>query len=264
MGEVVLFLSKLLPLALYPLGMTSILLVIAVYNFWQRPYRAAIALLTALCVLVMSSSGWFANVMVGSLESQNPPLRFPPRAEAIIVLGGGIYAPNYPRQWPEVNEAGDRVLYGAKLYRDGRAPKVILSGGRIDWKDGGQAEAIDMRTLMSSMGVARQDMILEPKSLNTYENARNVKTVLKQNKIKGRMLLVTSALHMPRAKAIFEKQGMDVIAAPTDFLVEPDRTSVSVREQLLNSLPDAQSLEMTTNAIKERIGFQVYRMRGWL
>lgn len=264
MGEFILFLSKLLPLALYPLGMTSVLLIIAILNFWQRPYRAGIALLLALGVLLLSSSGWFADAMVSALESQNPPLVNPPKAEAIIVLGGSTYPPNYPRQWPEVNEAGDRILYGAKLYREGRAPKVILSGGRIEWKDGGQAEAIDMRTLMATMGVPRKDILLEPDSLNTYENARNVKTVLKKNEIDGKILLVTSAMHMPRSRAIFKKQGMDVIPAPTDFLVEPNRDNTSSREKLLNILPDAEALEQTTKAVKERIGYQVYRFRGWL
>ena len=255
MGDFVLFLSKLLPLALYPLGITSLLLILAILNFWQRPYRSGIALLTALFVLLISASGGFANAMVGSLESQTPPLQNPPKAAAIIVLGGSTYAPNYPRQWPEVNEAGDRVLYGAKLYREGYAPKVILSGGRITWKDGGQAEAIDMRTLMTTMGVPRKNIILEPDSLNTYENARNVNEVLEKNEIEGTILLVTSAMHMPRAKAIFKKQGIDVIAAPTDFRVEPHRQSMSSKERILNFLPDAKALEMTTDAIKERIGY---------
>lgn len=264
MGELILFLSKLLPLLLYPLGMTSVLLVIAILNFWQRPYRAGMALLLALGVLLLSSNGWFADVMVSALESQNPPLVNPPKAAAIIVLGGSTYPPNYPRQWPEVNEAGDRVLYGAKLYRDGRAPKVILSGGRIEWKDSGQAEAIDMQTLMTTMGVPRTDIILEPDSLNTFENARNVKAVLEDNDLSGKMLLVTSAMHMPRSKAIFKKQGIDVIPAPTDFLVEPHRKNRSSRERLLNILPDAEALEQTTKAMKERIGYQIYRLRGWL
>ena len=264
MGELFLFFSKLLPLLLYPLGMTTVLLLIAVLNFWQRPYRAAIALLSALGVLWLSSSGWFATAMVAALESQNPPLVNPPKADAIIVLGGSTYAPNYPRQWPEVNEAGDRVLYGAKLYREGHAPKVILSGGRIEWKDGGQAEAIDMRTLMTTMGVPTQDTILETESLNTYENARNVRKVLQENELKGEMLLVTSAMHMPRAKAIFKKQKIDVIPAPTDFRVEPNRQTVSMEEKLLNLLPDSEALELTTDAMKERIGYQVYRLRGWL
>ena len=264
MSEFILFLSKILPLALYPLGMVSILMLIAIINFWQRPYRAGISLLTAFLILVVTSSGWFADRMVAGLETQYPPLAFPPRAEAIIVLGGSTYPPNYPRQWPEVNEAGDRVLYGAKLYREKRAPKVILSGGRIEWKDGGQAEAIDMRTLMETMGVPFKDILLEPDSLNTYENARNVKKLLEEEKLEGRFLLVTSAMHMPRAKAIFDKQDINVIPAPTDFLIEPNRENVSGREQLLNILPDAEALQQTTKAMKERIGYQIYRMRGWV
>ncbi|MCM1983616.1 YdcF family protein [Lyngbya confervoides] len=264
MGEFLLFLSKLLPLALYPLGLTSLLLIFAIANFWSRPRRAAVALVLALTVLIISASNLMAEALLYSLERQNPPLVNPPRASAIVVLGGSTYPPTPPRQGPEVNEAGDRILYAARLYREGRAPKVILSGGRIAWKGGGQAEAIDMQTLMATMGVPTEAVILEPDSLNTYENARNVRELLQRSGIRGKLLLVTSASHMPRAKAIFLKQGMTVIPAPTDFLVETQRPKKQFQEQLLDLLPDSLALDRTTRALKEYVGWAIYRLRGWL
>ncbi len=69
-----------------------------------------------------------------SLESQNLPQKEIPKADAIVILGGAVLPAVPPRPWVEVSEEGDRVLYGAKLYREGKAPRVILSGGRIDWQ----------------------------------------------------------------------------------------------------------------------------------
>lgn len=264
MTEFILFLSKLLPLFLYPLGLTTVFLMIAIIHFWKHPRRASVALAFALGLLLLSSNVGVAQTLTYSLERQYPVLIHPPKAKAIIVLGGSTFAPNPPRLWPEVNDGGDRVLYGAKLYREGKAPQVLLSGGRIAWQGGGQAEAIDMRTLMETMGVPRDAVILEPQSLNTFENARNTKAVLTIQNIDGPLLLVTSAFHMPRSMAIFRKQGLDVIAAPTDFWVETDRGPTEFKEAVLTLFPDAEALEQTTKIMKEYMGFFIYKLRGWL
>jgi len=74
-------------------------------------------------------------------------------------------------------------------------------------------------------------------------------------------------MHMPRSLAIFQKQGMDAIAAPTDFLISAPRVAeVSGTRQaiLLSLLPDAEHLDNVSRAMKEYIGLLVYRLRGWL
>jgi uncharacterized SAM-binding protein YcdF (DUF218 family) len=116
------------------------------------------------------------------------------------------------------------------------------------------------------MGVPREDIIEDRTSLNTYQNAVNVKDIVVREGI-DTVLLVTSAMHMPRSLAIFKKQGMNAIAAPTDFLVS-ERSLKEIggtREAfLLSLLPNASNLDDVSRAIKEYIGFFVYRLRGWL
>ncbi len=261
-----LFLSKLLPIFLYPLGLACILMIVALVTLWKRPRWAAIAISLALLVLLLASNGWVSNAVVRSLEWQNIPAAELPKAPAIVVLGGGVLPKNPPRPWVEVAQEGDRVLYGAKLYREGKAPTIILSGGRIDWKNGGPSESQDMAEIVEAMGVPKSAILQDPTSLNTYENAVNVKKILDTKNIERRVLLVTSALHMPRSIAIFKRQGIDAIPAPTDFLV----TEGNLKEQdtwqgkLLNLLPDTGRLGDTTRALKEYIGIGVYRLRGWL
>jgi uncharacterized SAM-binding protein YcdF (DUF218 family) len=79
---------------------------------------------------------------------------------------------------------------------------------------------------------------------------------------------VTSALHMPRSVALFRHLGIEVIPAPTDFTVTQagwdNLFAFEPQSFLINILPNASSLGLTTNALKEYLGLIVYRMRGWL
>ncbi len=261
-----LFLSKLLPLFIYPLGLACLLILAAMVNLWKRPRQAALSLVLALTVLLAGSNGWLSNQLVQSLEWQYLPIANLPNADAIVVLGGSVKPKIAPRPSVDLAESGDRVLYGAQLYREGKAPLVIMSGGRIDWKGGGPPEAGDMAEVAQTLGVPASAILQEPKSLNTYENAVEVKKMLQARGIQ-RVLLVTSALHMPRSLAIFQKQGIDAIPAPTDFLVtnqEMQEVDSSPQAIILNVLPDSDRLHQTTRAIKEYVGLVIYRLRGWL
>ncbi|QZZ21430.1 YdcF family protein [Leptothermofonsia sichuanensis E412] len=261
-----LFLSKLLPLFLYPLGLTCLLLMLALVLLWRRPRLAAISISLSLILLLAGSNGWVSNWLVGSLEFQNLPATEVPRAEAIVVLGGATKPQSPPRPWVEVNEAGDRVLYGAKLYRDNQAPLMILSGGRIDWRGGGPPESADMAELVRSMGVPESAILQEPNSRNTRENAVNVQQLMEARGIR-RILLVTSAMHMPRSLMIFKKLGIDAIAAPTDFLTaqqDLQEPGSSLEAVILNVLPDADRLHRTTLALKEYLGIGIYWLRRWV
>jgi len=260
-----LFLSKLLPIFIYPLGLVCLLMIVALGLIWKRPKWAAGIIALALIMLLFSSNAWVSTGLVRSLEWQNIPKGELPKAPAIVVLGGGILPKVPPRPWVEVGDEGDRVLYGARLYRQGKAPIIIFSGGRIDWKQGGPSESKDMAELAQTMGVPKTAILEDPTSLNTYENAVNVKKLLDSKGIERRVLLVTSALHMPRSFAIFKRQGIDVIAAPTDFItIEEEVGEQTLQGTILRLIPDVGRLADTTRALKEYIGIVIYRLRGWL
>ncbi len=258
------FFSKFLPLLLYPLGLVSILLGIICFWAWRQRSWIQLPAVLALVIILVSGNMWVSQALMRSLEWQNLPPSVIPKAEAIVILGGGISSANYPRSIPEVNEAGDRVIYGAKLYRDGKAPLVIPSGGRINWLSQGKPESADMATLLEMMGVPSSAIIEEPKSLNTYENAVNVQKILDQKSIKE-ILLVTSAFHLPRARLIFEKLGMKVIPAPADFLVtEGTVQDFNLGTILIYLLPDTNYLNQTAIALKEYLGLFIYYLKGWV
>jgi len=262
----VFFLSKLLPLFIYPLGLASGLLVLALVVLGRRPAWGRALVGAALVVLLLSSNGWVAAWVVRSLEWQNLPPADLPTADAIVVLGGALKPPAPPRPWVDVADEGDRVLHGARLYLAGKAPLVILSGGRVTWRDVAPSESEDMAELAMAMGVPARAMLQDPTSLNTHENAVNVRQILEANEL-GRVLLVTSALHMPRSLRVFQRQGIEVIPAPTDFLIpfpQPDTATTTWQGKLLTSLPQADPLRQCTRAIKEYVGLVVYGLRGWI
>lgn len=258
-----LFLSKLLPLVLYPLGLASLLLLVALFLLWKRSRLAILPISLALVVLLVSSSGWFADWIVRSLEWQHIPSTPLPQAEAIVVLGGATKSNLPPRPWIEVSDEGDRVLYAAKLYREGKAPRVILSGGRIHWRGSGTPESADMAELMGTMGVPATAILQDPTSLNTRENAVNVKKILDSQGIR-QILLVTSAMHMPRSLLIFKKLGITAIPAPTDFNATYAEEPSSLEATLLSILPDADYLRQSNRALKEYLGIFIYWLRGWV
>jgi uncharacterized SAM-binding protein YcdF (DUF218 family) len=263
---VFLFLSKLLPIFLYPLGLACLLLIISLFLKLKNSRWAFIPVILGLIALLIGGNGWISTYLVRSLEWQYIPQGELPQADAIVILGGALRAPNYPRPIVEVMEAGDRILYGAKLYRDGKAPLIIASGGRIDWLGGKSSESADMETFLMTLGVPQAAILQEPDSLNTHENAVNVGRLMEFRGIK-KVLLVTSAIHMPRSLKIFQKEQIDAIAAPTDFLTTPGEIGEqqqTVAGVLLDFMPQSDKLDETTNALKEYVGTFIYWLRGWL
>lgn len=259
------FLSKLLPLFVYPLGFACIAMLVALLLLWKQPKLAALAILLGFLALMAGGNGWVCASLVRSLEQQHIPEGELPQAEAIVVLGGATRSPSPPRPWVEVNEAGDRTLYGARLYLQDKAPYVVLSGGRISWRGDVGSEAEDMAQIVQAMGVPPSAILLDRTSLNTRQNAENVKAILDDRDI-DRILLVTSAIHMPRSLLVFRKLGIDAVPAPTDFIMTDDAVAAmsdSGEAIVLNVIPDAQRLALTTRAMKEYIGLLVYRLRGW-
>jgi uncharacterized SAM-binding protein YcdF (DUF218 family) len=259
------FLSKFLPPLVYPLGLACILILVALLLARRVAWQRAVLIL-ALCFLWLGSNNWVAMSLARSLEWRYLPPEEVPEVEVIVLLGGGTFPAEWPRATVEVNGAGDRVLYTAFLYRQGKVKRVLVSGGLIDWVARPSTPAQDMAALLEMMGVPAQALWLQPDSRNTYEDALYSAQLLKDHGIL-RVLLVTSAGHMPRAVKLFQAQGIEVVPLPTDYTVTQAEweqiTEPDLRVQILNLLPNAENLAMTSRVLKEYIGILVYELRGW-
>jgi uncharacterized SAM-binding protein YcdF (DUF218 family) len=261
-----LFLSKLLPLFVYPVGMASLLLVVALF-LSKRPRIQKLCIGLALALLLIFSNEWVAHRLVSTLEWRYLPQGEVPQAEAIVLLGGGTRPHLPPRPISEMNEAGDRLVYAAHLYHEGKAPFIVVSGGFIEFYGSTVPEADAMQELLMLLGVPDDAIVREDRSRNTYENALYVREIADERDF-NKILLVTSGLHMPRSVAIFEHQGFEVIPMPTDFLatwgVEGRTVELGADGWLLKIIPNSERLDMSSRALREYIGLVVYRLRGWL
>ena len=266
------FLAKFLPLFLYPTGFaTLIFFILIVLDLWKRSwsFRSTLSLIGFL-TLFLGGNFYIAHWISHSLESQYTPLTNNPKAEVIVVLGGGLHPDVPPRQHPEVGEPGDRVYHAAYLYHKGYADRIIASGGWVSlyWDSGPErSEAKDMGKLLQALSIPEDAILYEPRSQNTRENALYTAELLKQESFE-KVILVTTARHMPRAVATFEKAGVEVIPAPTDYFVTgaPDITNGKLRKNFrpLNSVPQSRYLDVTTRSMKEYVGMVYYQLRGWI
>jgi len=207
----------------------------------------SVVLAFALLWLVVFSTPVVSHKLRATLEVQFPPLEVGAlsQAQAIVVLGGVMRAPEAAGHMPDLGPASDRVWHAARLFHADRAPIVLLSGG-ANLNVSIHSEAESMRTFMSALGVPTDAMVLEGLSRNTRQNAKFTADILRPMGI-NKIILVTSALHTRRAVALFEKQGFTVIPAATDH-------EARTRFDWTDFLPEASALDGSARAIKEMVG----------
>ena len=259
--DTALLFSKLLPLLVMPVGATCLFLLLGLFLMLLGARKLAFFTTTlALAVLITGALPITAERLGSPLERMYPAQQIAtaPPADAIIILGGGVDIPIAPRRSPEFNTSGDRLLEGARLYRAGRAPVVLLSGGNVFEQNDMQGESIYAAELVAMLGVDPAAIVVEADSRTTFENAVQSRRYLRKKGIR-RVLLVTSASHMPRAMATFDSAGIDAIAAPVDY-----RFTDSKKPKVMKFIPNASALSNTTTILHEYIGFFVYRWRGWI
>ena len=252
--------EKALSLLIYPLGLSLVAggLGLALLALWSRQAGSVMVAL-GLLWLTFWSLPPIADELTNTLERRSAHLEIQdvPEADVILVFGGVMLPPDSGHPYADLGAAADRVWHSARLYHAGKAPSVILSGGRKDWQAGLPSQASVMAQLLAEFGVPRSAMVLEDRSRNTYENALYC-VKLMRGQDSQRALLVTSALHMPRALAVLQATGVDAVPVATDFKVR------NLPGTLLDWIPSSRALHNSTLALHEWVGIAVYSWRGWM
>jgi len=243
----------------HPFGWLFVGLAAALAWLWKRsesrrrlvPAMVLFALLWIYCLPLTS------HFALWTLEWNYPPRRQMPQNEAmIVVLSGGM---SYGDQWvPEARLSEDtvqRCFEGAALYHAGAAPKILLTGGKVNPADEGPQLADAMLDLMKRLQVPGDAMLLERNSRSTYENAVETSRILKEHNV-GRIILVTDAAHLPRASGCFRAQGIDVIPWGCRYRARPLVLSLSL------VIPHPSAAEGMHAAIHEWLGLAWYWVRG--
>ena len=258
---------KLVKYALYPL--TWVLLIMTLTCLWlwlpltpERLRRARIGAVTGLVLLIAISNPLIARPLLGSLEAWHAkPLAMNERYDAIVVLGAGVLEPGTLRPIPDLSASSkNRVTCGVDLYQRGYAPKLVFSGGNGQAFKDAPKDAYEMTRWAERLGVSKDAIVGEDQSRTTYENATETRRLLGPASI----LLVTSASHLPRATALFSKQGFTVTPVGCDFLIK-NRPQDTLHElDPFDVLPNDRAIEQTTGAVTEFAGMAIYWLTGKL
>jgi uncharacterized SAM-binding protein YcdF (DUF218 family) len=239
---VFLYLSKILPALLAPFSVVLLLLLGALlFRKWRTP-----AVVAAFLVLLIPSCPVVSDFLIWTLERQDPDIDIEalPSAEAIVVLGGSIHGPGGTHRSSRLEDSSDRLFVALRLYHAGKAPLILCSGGNLSLfgETKKVPEAQFMKSAMEEWGIPAGIILTEGGSVNTHENAQRSHEILAARGI-HRILLVTSAMHMPRAAATFRKSGFEVIPAPADYFSGWDK-------QALDWIPNPGAMGSSERALR--------------
>jgi uncharacterized SAM-binding protein YcdF (DUF218 family) len=258
------FLSKVLDVFLSPYTW-GVVLVAAVVP-WRarkmdrrRARRRRIVGAAGVALLLVASSGPVANRQLWNLEHQAPATyRDDMTYDAVVLLGGVVDEEvSAVSGQPSYNDNVERVIMTHRLLRDGKARFVIVSGATENPKYATHGEAAMLARQLADWGVAPERIIVEDRARNTHENAVYAQEIARARGFE-RVLIVTSAFHMPRAEECFAAVGMKVDTRAVDF-----RAHEHAGRRLAEWLPRASALALTSSMTREMLGRVVYRAKGY-
>ncbi len=249
-----LYITHFIKSFVFPPGGLLLLLLLGLLLLKSRPLMAKSLLWSGLVLAYLFSTPLLSGLLL--MQSQSYPALTEAgikqaSAQAIVVLSAGRYkdAPEYGADTVGNNTLA-RLRYGAYLHRLTGLP-MLVSGGHVLDRKGDSLARVMANSLRDDFQI--DNVWLEDNSRTTAENAQLSKQLLAEKNIET-VFLVTHASHMPRAMAIFEQQGLQLVAAPTRFFVMQD-------DWFLLLLPSAEAMYGSYVGLHELVGQAWYRLR---
>lgn len=250
--------AKTLWALLQPDTLLVLLLALATVLLWT-PWRrlgrwlATIGVALMLAVATLPIERW----LVLPLEDRfPPPAELPARIDGVIVLGGSIRALDPPAGRPgDLANVSQRLHAFVELSRRYPQARLVFTGGAAPHIPGAQSEADEARPILVNLGLDMARTTFESTARNTLENARASKALV--HPADGeRWLLITSALHMPRAVAAFRAEGWSVVPYPVD--VSPPQARERQR-----GIAFVHGVRALARGSHEWLGLLLYRLLGY-
>ncbi|RME64739.1 MAG: YdcF family protein [Nitrospirae bacterium] len=247
----VLYLLKVIKEILLPPSSLLLVITVAFIMVLKGRKKTGTALaITGIFLFYLLSTELGVTILIGPLEKKYPPLKsLHFQRPYVVVLTGG--ANDLSHIGIEVEPSGSstkRLLKGIEIFQSSEDAILLIAGGRGSADSPETPEALVLERLAKALGVPEKRIIIEITSRDTWENAKNLATLLKN--ARGPVVLVTSAFHMQRAVWCFKKLGIRVIPAPTDYRSSPIT--------LYSLVPSAQALRDSSTAISEYLAYGWY------
>lgn len=237
---------------------------IVIILLWALLSKNAKTTKVLLCIVVFFILIFTNSYIIGEvLRRWEKPMinkaRIAVAYNAGIVLGGGMVTYDKAIDRLIFRKNTDRIIQTIDLYKSKKIEKIIISGGYGDLEKNQQPEAVLLRKYLIKVGIPEEDIFVDSLSSNTHENAVNTEQIITSTSLKGRFLLITSAIHMKRAVACFVKEGVKVDVYPTNKLV-------GARKNEWHSYlkPTFQNMMLWDEYLHEWVGYQMYKLMGYL
>ena len=243
------YLHKILPLIASPLFLVFFLILFGAF------LRSKKITFFGLLVLFFCSLPVISNNLIAYLEKDYTlqDASSINETDAIVVLSGMVTVIKTDETFKyEFGGGVDRVLSGMDLFNNNKAPLLIFTRGKLPWQLG-LPEGEYLKEFAIKYGISEEKILLTDNVQNTDEEAKSVKRLLNTND--AEIILVTSAFHMPRAKKVFEAANIRIIPFAVDFNRSTKKTT------LMDFIPNAQSLSVTSFFVREMIGRLYYRLK---
>ena len=251
-------LSKILDFLVTPLAWILAALLIALLTR-NAARRKKWLIITFILSLIFSNPFIIDQVMESWEIATRPASELTTTYDVGIVMGGSMRYLDTKSGRVVYSSSVDRLLQAMQLYHGGHIRKILLTGGSgfvnfQEWKESGL-----IANVLLQSGVKPEDIILENNSRNTYENAVYSARILKSGKYGTKYLLITSASHMRRSMACFEKAGISTIP----FSADP-RSGSGIRTLDEYIQPEAENLVTWDTLLHEWVGMIMYRLMGYI
>ncbi|KRO63338.1 MAG: hypothetical protein ABS03_00065 [Pelagibacteraceae bacterium BACL5 MAG-120820-bin39] len=210
--------------------------------------------LIGVIVLILSSLPIISNKFIAYLEKDYQPIEIAEieNVDAIVVLSGMIRVIGDEENLKyEFTDSVDRFFAGLDLFNNNKSPILILTRGKMPWSIG-IAEGEYLKELAIKYGVSEENIILTDEVQNTDQEAKAIKEILTED---AKIILVTSAFHMPRAEKVFKAANINLIPYPVDFQNSKSKTT------MMDFIPSAGSLFDTSHFVREMIGRLYYNLK---
>jgi uncharacterized SAM-binding protein YcdF (DUF218 family) len=252
------FLSKTLSYLVMPLTIIFILLALAL--ILRNPRWKKIALWTGIGLLYLFCNSFLANEAMHAWEVDTVPYAEMRPHTLGIVLTGATVPFRTPNDRVYFQRGADRVTHTVQLYKLGLIKKILISGGSGMLLREEEPEANKFKKAMIMMGVDSANILIENETRNTAESAREVVKLLDSLHYRSEdCLLITSAFHMRRSLACYQKVGLKLEPFTTDFYSHPET-------YYLDSylLPKLEALMIWHKLFKEWVGLAAYKAAGFV
>jgi len=251
-------LSKVLQYLVMPLTVVCVLLLLSLVLKNQRWKK--VTFWSGLSLLLFFSNDFIANEVMRSWEIKTTAYADMRPYKLGIVLTGATIPFLEPDDRIYFQRGADRVTHTVQLYKLGLIEKILISGGSGRLTETEEPEASKFQRAMMLMGVDSVDILLEGETRNTHESAVEVKKLLDTLNIRAEdCLLITSAFHMRRSLACYQKVGLSLTSFSTDFYSHP-------RHYYPDAfiVPKVEALNTWQKLIKEWVGIVAYKMAGYI